>query len=394
MTDKTDLIIIGGGALGTFHAFHALEQGLSVRLFEKNKQPQGATVRNFGQVVPSGMNPKWQAFGRKSLEIYKTIQAQFDITARPNGSVYLASDESEMTLLEELRQINEENSYASVLLSKKECLDRFEGLREDYCKGGLFFPEEITVEARAMIHRVLAFLCQKKALKYHPGTMIQQVAQFNGDCVVIDNNGEIFKSEKVIICNGSEFQTLYPQLFADSDMEVTKLQMLQTAPQISQRVDGNILTGLSIRRYESFYDCPSFENIKSKEDEAAFWKKWGVHILFKQCPDGSFIIGDSHEYADAKNSDDLGFDLYPEINEYMLGKAKKIFNLQDWTIRREWFGVYSQCKTKDVFQHTIGENIHIVTGIGGKGMTASPGFAQENICKMFGKKLSSEASLL
>lgn len=33
--EKVDFIIIGGGALGTFHAFHALENGLSVRLFGK-----------------------------------------------------------------------------------------------------------------------------------------------------------------------------------------------------------------------------------------------------------------------------------------------------------------------------------------------------------------------
>ena len=383
-SDKVDLIIIGGGALGTFHAFHALSKRLSVRLFEKSQQPQGATVRNFGQVVPSGMDSTWQRYGRKSLEIYKQFQQQFDITVQPNGSVYIASDEEELTLLEELHRINASNGYSSTLLTAQQCLTRFEGLRADYCQGGLFFPEEITVEARHMIHRVLDYLVQELTLKYHPSTMIRQIETANGSCIVTDSEGRVYTAEKVIVCNGSEFKALFPKLFAESDLEVTKLQMLQTVPQATQRVKGNILTGLSIRRYESFRDCPSYRTIKAKEDAEAPWKKWGVHILFKQSPDGSFIIGDSHEYADAAQADDLGFDLYPEINQYMLEEARKIFNLQNWTVQREWFGIYSQGKTKDIFRHTPLPNVHIITGIGGKGMTASPGFAQESINELFG----------
>lgn len=61
-------------------------------MIEKDKAPQGATVRNFGQVVPSGMNEKWQAYGRESLEIYKEIHAGVDLSLRNQGTVYLASD--------------------------------------------------------------------------------------------------------------------------------------------------------------------------------------------------------------------------------------------------------------------------------------------------------------
>lgn len=43
--------------------------------------------------------------------------------------------------------------------------------------------------------------------------------------------------------------------------------------------------------------------------------------------------------------------------------------------------MYTQCKTSDIFRHSIGDRIHLLTGIGGKGMTASAGFAFENIKK-------------
>lgn len=69
-----DLLIIGGGILGTFHAWSAVEKGLKVAIVDKGSQPRGSSVQNFGQVVPSGMDLKWQQYGRKSLEIYKSIQ--------------------------------------------------------------------------------------------------------------------------------------------------------------------------------------------------------------------------------------------------------------------------------------------------------------------------------
>lgn len=380
---KTDLIIIGGGILGTFHAYHAIQAGKSVQLFEKNIRPQGATVRNFGQVVPSGMNLKWQRFGRQSLEIYEELQSKTDLTVRKHGSIYFASNEEELTLLEELAEINRYNGYPSKLLGKYECLARWENVRDDYVIAGLFFPEEISIDAPSMIHRVLYFLEKEKGLEYHPNTMIREVSNTGLHCEVIDNHGNIYESEQTIICNGSDFKFLFPDIFYRSDLEVSKLQMMRLVAQPKAKISGNILTGLTIRRYEAFHECPSWERINAAEDENEFWKKWGVHILFKQALDGTVVLGDSHEYADAYEIEKAGFKLRHDINLYMLKEAQKIMHLDTWKVENYWAGMYSQCKNQDIFQTTIDEIIHIVTGIGGKGMTASPGFAKAHIEKLF-----------
>lgn len=384
MNNKYDLIVIGAGVLGTFHAYHAIQSGLKVAVIEKDKQPLGATVRNFGQVVPSGMDTKWQNYGRESLKIYGDIQREFDISVRRNGSVYLASDQEELQLIEELAAINKKNSYESYLLTKEQCLNKYPGLRPDYVKAGLFFPEEVTVEPRVMINRVLQFLVSEKALEYYPDTKVISCDSRGDQGVeVYTADGQLFMASKVILCGGAEFKDLYPDVFAKSDLEVTKLQMLQTKPQRGYELKGSILTGLSIRRYEAFYECPSFDAVKAREIPESFEKKWGVHILLKQAADGSVIIGDSHEYADAADIDNLGFDLRADVDEFMINEAKKIFDLPTFEIQNRWFGMYSQCKENDIFQHTVDQNIHIITGIGGKGMTGSAGFSKQNIEQIF-----------
>ncbi|KPM32174.1 FAD-dependent oxidoreductase [Croceitalea dokdonensis DOKDO 023] len=377
-----DLVVVGGGVLGTFHAYHALKNGLKVALIEKDRTPQGATVRNFGQVVPSGMNAKWQAYGRESLRIYQEIQETFDISVRQEGSVYFASDEEEVQLLEELHKINQHNQYASQLLTKAKCLQMYNGLRNDYVKAGLFFPQELMVEPRVMIHRLHSYL-KAVGLDLFPHKTVVECNRLSQGIEVYFSDGTSLSSAKVIICNGSEFKTLYPQLFNESDLEVAKIQMMQTKPQGKYVLPSSILTGLSIRRYEAFSECPSYAAIKAKEDMDSPVKKWGVHILFKQATDSSVIIGDSHKYADADRIDELSMDLNMDIDNYILHEAKNIIDLPTYEIQYRWSGMYSQCKTADIYQHTIEKDIHIVTGIGGKGMTASAGFAKANINNIF-----------
>ncbi|MEZ4810112.1 MAG: TIGR03364 family FAD-dependent oxidoreductase [Allomuricauda sp.] len=383
MGNKYDAVIVGGGILGTFHAFHALQMGLKVCLVEKDLYPRGATTQNFGQVVPSGMNSKWQKYGKESLRIYKQIQSLFDITVRQNGTVYLASNEEEEQLLVELRAINNSNGYCSKMLTKNECLERYPGLQRDYVTAGLFFPEEVTVEPRAMIHRLHEYLKLQMGLEIVTNFTVAHCVKKLDGVEVHSSSNKMIRAKKVIICNGSDFKNLYPGVFENSDLEVSKLQMMQTRPQRNCSLKGSILTGWSIRRYEAFHECPSYLEIKAREPKNSPQKKWGVHILFKQAADGSVILGDSHQYADAGRMEDLGYDLDMDIDRFMLHEAKKIIKLPNYQIQHRWYGMYSQSKTSDIFRKTIEDDIHIITGIGGKGMTGSAGYSKKSIAKIF-----------
>ncbi len=378
---KVDLLIIGGGVLGAFHAYHAQQRGLRTVLLEKHTAPRGATVRNFGQVVPSGMDHRWQQFGRESLDIYGSLQEQVDLSVRQLGSIYLASDADELTLLEELRAIDARTEYASELWSPQQCRNRYPQLRANYCHGGLFYPQELSVNPRQMIHVLHRYLGQHADYDSHFQTCVCELSQMgNGDVVARTTDGRRFRAEKAIVCSGSEFQLLFPEVFRPSDLTAVRLQMLRLKPLPNIQMPGNILTGLSIRRYESFAQCPSWSAIKRRESEASFWKRWGVHILFKQEVDGSIIVGDSHEYATADRIDELQFDLRRDINDYFLEEGQKIFDLPAWDVDAAWYGIYSQTShPSGVYTKTIENNIHIVTGIGGKGMTSSAGFAKQSL---------------
>ena len=381
MKNIYDLVVVGSGVLGTFHAYHALQQGYSVLLLEKDNQPRSATVRNFGQIVPSGMKASWFEYSRRSLEVYHKIQEEYDLSVRQNGSVYIASDEEEQQMIHELKASFDERDYPCHLMSKQKCLDQWPSLRASYVREGLFFPEELSVDPVLMIHRLIAYL-QKKFdnLTYRPGTSVSRLEQETDQVKLFSTDGKEFTGKKILICSGAEFGLLYPELFRQSQLEVSKLQMMRTPSMPNTKLSGNILTGLTIRRYESFTECPSFSSLSTPEHYAEL-KNWGIHILFKQTDDGSIILGDSHEYASAAEKDALDYEINHHINELIIRESERIVDIKFDKISHSWAGFYSQ-HPDDIFYRQVHDDVHVLTGIGGKGMSSSAGYAEQNLARV------------
>ncbi len=376
-----DLIVVGGGIMGTFHAYHAARQNKSVLLLEKDNFPVGATVRNFGQVVPSGLAGRWFDYGRRSLELYGELQAKTDLTIRKNGSVYIASDADEWQLANELYDAYQTEGYACELLSREMCLEKYPYLQKNYPLGAIFFPQEVTVDSPVLMRRFLAYCAAQEGVTYLPNATVVECQSNNGKAGVRLTDQRQFEAGKVLICNGHEFRMLYPELFAQSGLVVSKLQMLQTIAFPDLNMKGNILTGLTIRRYESFQHCPSYADLTTPVHYEEL-KKWGIHVLFKQALDGSVVVGDSHEYAGAGQVDDLGYHINDYINQLIINEAKRIVTFPVEKMQQSWAGFYSQT-TDEIYEHDIDDHIRIITGIGGKGMTSSGGYSEETIARLF-----------
>lgn len=383
MKSPYDLIVVGAGVLGTFHAIHAARSGKTVLLTEKDQYPVNATVRNFGQAVPSGMSADWLNYARRSTELYNEIQQEFDISVRNNGTVYISSDPDELQLIHELKERMDGVDYEAQLLSSEGCLTKWPSLSKHYCNGGLFFPQEVSVEPEKLIYRLLAYAVKKYPnLTYKPSTTVIDCSTTSDQVVITTASQEKYRAEKVIVCSGGEFKLLFTDLFKESGIVVSKLQMMRTLPMPEVQLEGNILTGLSIRRYEAFEECPSFSKLTTP-DHYTELKKWGIHILFKKATDGSIIIGDSHEYADVNHTDDLGFGINNYINELMIKEAQQIVKFDVSKIASSWAGFYPQHNSKHIVEYDIADRIHIRTAIGGKGMTSAAGYSEASIKSIY-----------
>lgn len=383
-----DIAIIGSGVLGSFHAFHAAKVGLRVAVFEKDLMPMESSVRNFGQVVPSGFAPgRWHYYGRYSTKLYLDLQQKIGIGVRNNGSVYLANTACEAQLLDALHESFNQVNYSSEPMNQQQVLSRWSSMKKDYVRSGLFFHQEVSVDPRIMIHRIHGYMIEQMGVDMH---FLSPVIELNdrGDKVEIStSNGKKIQAKQVIVCNGRDFKILFPELFNTSDIEVCKLAMMVTKPMPEIDLKGNILTGLTIRRYESFKALPEYSNLLPDPKHEPLLKE-GIHLLFKQRMDGSIVIGDSHHYRDVRESDALGFDYETQVGDMILKAAQEIIQLPHWELAAQWNGFYAQMKGKaEIFDQAHSENIRVICAIGGKGMTASAGYAKESIERSFNLSL-------
>ncbi len=381
-TLHADIIVVGAGVLGTFHAYFAAQKGYKVLLIERNTFPNDASTRNFGMVVRSIVETtsEWATFARDTREIYQTIQQEQDISAKVTGSLYIASTDAERAVLEEFAQ-GYAATYSCTYLTADEALYRYSFIQASYCAGALFFADDLTIEPRRLLRQLIPYVTQTSSVHYIPNTTIVNAESNGQQCVLKDAHGNTYTAERVFICSGADYQTLFPDLFAKSGLRVCKLQIMQTVPQ-PRILPHSILSGLSILRYPAFKSCTAYHILEQQPVDKDL-KNYGIHLLFKQAVDGSIIIGDSHEYSTFSEAS-IGEEYTScHINETILGYGKHMLTLPTWELQTLWNGYYLMHPEQQVYTETIESNIHIVTGIAGKGMSTGAGFSRQHINTVF-----------
>jgi FAD dependent oxidoreductase TIGR03364 len=373
-----DVIVIGAGVLGTFHAYFAGLKGCSTLLIERNPYPNDASTRNFGMVAQSlvASSSEMAPVARATREIYQRIQQERDIAVRAIGSLYLASTELEATVLGEFAQRGDPCYHCSYL-DASEAVARYPFVQPSYCVGALLFPDDLALEPRRLLRQLIPYVVDAARVQYVPDTTIVSVTSNGRECRATDARGEHYTAQRVIVCRGAEYRTLFPDDFRLSGMRICKLQMMQTVAQPGFQLPHNIMSGLSILRYPAFAACSSYPLLEQQPMEQAI-RDYGIHLLLKQTIDGAIMIGDSHEYQSPGEAGALEERTNGAINHAILRYAQSMLRLPSWDIEQLWNGYYPVHPEGEVYTRTLDGAIHIVS-IAGKGMTLGAGFAQQHI---------------
>src|SRR5580704_11763435 len=95
VSKNTRVVVVGGGVLGTMHAYTARLHGYEVVQLEREAGPRGASVRNFGLVWVSGRaaGPEL-ALAQRARELWGEIGAKVSgLGFRPRGSLTVVRTE-------------------------------------------------------------------------------------------------------------------------------------------------------------------------------------------------------------------------------------------------------------------------------------------------------------
>ena len=363
-------IVIGAGIVGLATARALSEKGYRVKVFERTHQAVGASVRNFGMIWPVGQPGKLYERALRSRSIWQSIGDSGAFWYEPVGSLHVAHHPDEWQVLQELHE-NFGNDRPVQLLSPAAVMERSGAVVEKNLLGGLYSADEMIVDPRQAIAQLPVYLMEKYQVEFFWGKCVSYIA----DNTVYIGQEEEHEADLIVICSGTDFETLYPEAFAAQPITKCKLQMMRFRTQPDGwRIGPALCGGLSLIHYKSFMAAPSLPKLKERyEREMAAYLEWGIHVMVSQNGAGELTVGDSHEYGPTHDPFDKEF-----INAMIVDYLKTFAQFRDWSISQTWNGQYPKLTNGDadlLFSPEPG--VFILNGVGGAGMTLSFGLAEE-----------------
>jgi len=372
MAQKT-AIVIGAGIAGLAAVRALAVRGYNVTVLERTQKAVGASIRNFGMILPVGQaDGKYFERAMCSRSIWKQLCDEAGIWYDPVGSLQLAYEQDEWEVLRELNEMYKHRGYT--LLNADETSGKSPAVVKDGLKGSLYSNDEIIVDPRVAVASIAAWLAEKYSVQFLWGKAATDICY-----PAVYAGKESFEADEIYVCSGADFETLYPELFSKLPLTRCKLQMMRIAAQPDGWRIGPMLCGaLSLLHYSSFKPAISLKALKARlEAEYPEYIKWGIHVMVSQNQAGELSVGDSHEYGMTHDPFDK-----KSINDLILAYLKQFARFKNDTVIETWNGIYPKLTNgeTDVIMEPE-EGVTVINGLGGAGMTFSFGLFEELISK-------------
>jgi len=360
--------IVGGGILGTAHAYEAVRRGHEVIQLEREQEARGATVRNFGLVWVSGRTESELEAALRSRELWERIGVDIPGAGfRPAGSLTLLRSAAEVAVAEEAVGRADGRRRGFALLDPDEARQVNPVLQGKFV-AALHCSTDAAVESRVVLPAIRHHLAASGRYRFEPGTEARSV----DGTVVRDDHGRIHEGDLVLVCAGAAHGGLVRELAGELPVRRVRLQMMQTAPW-DQQLTTAIADGDSFRYYPGFAGS-ALDELQRNESQSDIAHDQHMQLLCVQRLGGGLTIGDTHEYTEP-----FTFDVGEDPYAYLVNVVEELLGHRLPPVQRRWAGVYSQCLDPSELACRVNPTpgVWVITGPGGRGMTLGPVLAEQ-----------------
>ena len=292
---RPDVLVIGGGIIGTASAFHLARQGASVVLLEANELAYGATGRNLGYIWIHTRRPGPELelvmhLRRDLEELQGVLDDDFGLRTE-GGLIYVHTDEQLATL----REFVEERHSVGVdmrLIDGDEARAMAPVL-PDTVIAASFCPLDAQMDSSRYV-RAFANAAERHGARIVEHAPVRALDRDGSRITRVRTDAETFTPNTVVVAAGAWTPELLRPIGADVPIHPMRLQIVQTAP-MDVTIAPILYGPAAVKQYKIFRELPSFRAEHWANDVE---KRHGKALLEAVCQraDGSYLLGCAMDY--------------------------------------------------------------------------------------------------
>lgn len=149
LPSHADIVVIGGGIVGTCTAYYLARRGVKVALVEKGRIGAEQSSRNWGWCRQQNRDARELPMATKSLALWETMAAEIglDLGFRRSGLLYLSNDEAEIEGWARWRDFARAEGVFTQMLSAAEATAHAHATGKVW-KGGVFSSSDGIADTR------------------------------------------------------------------------------------------------------------------------------------------------------------------------------------------------------------------------------------------------------
>jgi glycine/D-amino acid oxidase-like deaminating enzyme len=265
--ETADVLVIGGGMVGSAIAFGIAEKGARVVMLDEGDRAFRAARGNFGLVWYQGKGrglPRYQQWCLEATRLWPDFaerlyrQTGFDVSySKPGGLRFCFSEEDfekRGVIIEQIRQETAPQPYDCQMLDRKTVQDMLPDAKVgDRVVGASYSPHDGHANPLALL-RAMHEGFNRSGGKYYPGYPAFDINYTGGTYVAQTSYGS-FSAPKLVIAAGNGTGRLASQVGMDIPVRPEKGQILVTertrpllnmpSNQVRQTAEGSFLLGFS-----------------------------------------------------------------------------------------------------------------------------------------------------
>lgn len=343
MKKSAEIVIIGGGIIGTAIAYNLAKKGVkNIVLLEKGFLASGSTGR-----CGAGIRSQWGTrmnciLARESIKFFENINEELgyerDCEFKQGGYLLLAATEKEVNQFRKNVELQNSLGIPSRLITNEEAKEIVPYLNTDGIISGAFCQKDGHANP---FHVVQAFAnaARRLGVEINTFTEVKGIRLENGKITVVETNKGDISTNQVVNAAGGYAQVVAQMCGIKLPNYAERHQILVTEPV-------NPILGPMVMSFS-------------------------LNFYVQQTPHGSIIMG----YGDPNEPKDFNIDSSWEFAEEMARKVTSVLPpLKDLRVVRQWSGLYEITPDRQpiIGGHSDLPGYYMATGYSGHGFMLGP----------------------